>query len=56
MSDPTLVVNYDCDQFVLSKFEPIRETMFPYLTNVEGLNLAALAFEKDVAMLSCCAS
>jgi mercuric reductase len=33
----------------------LRETMFPYLTNVEGLKLATLAFEKDVAMLSCCA-
>jgi mercuric reductase len=33
----------------------LRETMFPYLTNTEGLRLAALAFEKDVAMLSCCA-
>ena len=33
----------------------LRETMFPYLTNVEGIKLAALAFEKDVAMLSCCA-
>jgi len=33
----------------------LRQTMFPYLTNVEGLKLAALAFEKDVAMLSCCA-
>ncbi|MER3545374.1 MAG: mercury(II) reductase [Chloroflexota bacterium] len=33
----------------------LRETMFPYLTNVEGLKLAALSFEKDVAKLSCCA-
>ena len=33
----------------------MRETMFPYLTNVEGLKLAAVAFEKDVALLSCCA-
>jgi pyruvate/2-oxoglutarate dehydrogenase complex dihydrolipoamide dehydrogenase (E3) component len=33
----------------------LRQTMFPYLTNVEGLKLAALALEKDVAMLSCCA-
>jgi len=33
----------------------LRETMFSYLTNVEGLKLAALAFEKDVARLSCCA-
>jgi mercuric reductase len=33
----------------------ISDTLFPYLTQVEGLKLAALAFEKDVAMLSCCA-
>jgi len=35
--------------------EQLRGTMFPYLTNVEGLKLAALGFEKDVSMLSCCA-
>ncbi len=33
----------------------LRGTIFPYLTNVEGLKLTALAFEKDVARLSCCA-
>jgi mercuric reductase len=33
----------------------LRETMFPYLTNVEGVKLAAVAFEKDIALLSCCA-
>ena len=33
----------------------LRETMFPYQTNAEGLKLATLAFEKDVAKLSCCA-
>ncbi len=33
----------------------LRKTMFPYLTNVEGLKLAVLGLEKDVAMLSCCA-
>jgi mercury(II) reductase len=33
----------------------LAETIFPYLTTVEGLKLAALAFEKDVARLSCCA-
>ncbi len=33
----------------------LRETLFPYLTNVEALKLAALGFEKDVEMLSCCA-
>ena len=35
--------------------QQLRETMFPYLTNSEALKLATLAFEKDVAMLSCCA-
>ncbi len=33
----------------------LAETIFPYLTTVEGLKLAALSFEQDVAMLSCCA-
>jgi len=31
------------------------ETIFPYLTTVEGLRLAAQAFEKDVTKMSCCA-
>ncbi|MGH6803749.1 MAG: mercury(II) reductase [Methyloceanibacter sp.] len=35
--------------------EALGETIFPYLTTVEGLKLAALSFEKDVAKLSCCA-
>jgi mercuric reductase len=29
--------------------------LFPYLTMVEGLKLAAQTFTKDVAQLSCCA-
>jgi pyruvate/2-oxoglutarate dehydrogenase complex dihydrolipoamide dehydrogenase (E3) component len=33
----------------------LAETIFPYLTMVEGLKLAAQTFEKDVAKLSCCA-
>ena len=33
----------------------LGETIFPYLTTVEGLKLAAQAFKKDVAKLSCCA-
>ncbi|MCH8197496.1 MAG: mercury(II) reductase [Proteobacteria bacterium] len=33
----------------------LAETIFPYLTTVEGLKLAALSFEQDVSMLSCCA-
>jgi len=30
-------------------------TIFPYLTNVEGIKLAAQTFDMDVAKLSCCA-
>lgn len=33
----------------------LAETLFPYLTTVEGLKLAALAFNRDLATLSCCA-
>ncbi|KAB2855805.1 MAG: mercury(II) reductase, partial [Bauldia sp.] len=33
----------------------LGEMIFPYLTTVEGLKLAALAFSKDVEKLSCCA-
>jgi mercury(II) reductase len=35
--------------------EQLAETIFPYLTTVEGLKLAAQSFAKDVAKLSCCA-
>ena len=31
----------------------LAESIFPYLTTVEGLKLAAQTFEKDVAKLSC---
>lgn len=34
----------------------LRGMLFPYLTQVEGLKLAALTFEKDVTQLSCCAN
>ncbi len=33
----------------------LGETIFPYLTTVEGLKLAAQTFDKDVSRLSCCA-
>jgi mercuric reductase len=33
----------------------LAEELFPYLTMVEGLKLAAQAFTKDVRTLSCCA-
>ncbi len=35
--------------------DELARVLFPYLTLVEGLKLAAQAFEKDVALLSCCA-
>ncbi|MFQ5942418.1 MAG: mercury(II) reductase [Anaerolineales bacterium] len=34
----------------------LADSLFPYLTQVEGLRLAALSFDKDVALLSCCAA
>jgi len=36
-------------------YEDLGETIFPYLTTVEGLKLAAQTFDMDVKMLSCCA-
>ena len=36
-------------------YDALGAMIFPYLTNVEGLKLAAQTFEKDVATLSCCA-
>lgn len=36
-------------------YAELGEMIFPYLTTVEGLKLAAQTFDKDVAMLSCCA-
>ncbi len=33
----------------------LADQLFPYLTMVEGLKLAAQTFSKDVAQLSCCA-
>ena len=33
----------------------LADMIFPYLTTVEGLKLAAQTFEKDVTKLSCCA-
>ena len=35
--------------------DDLTGTLFPYLTQVEGLKLAALTFSKDVTKLSCCA-
>jgi mercuric reductase len=35
--------------------EELGDTIFPYLTAVEGVKLAAQGFKKDVKKLSCCA-
>jgi mercuric reductase len=35
--------------------EDLADQLFPYLTMVEGLKLAAQTFSKDVKQLSCCA-
>lgn len=35
--------------------QDLKETLVPYLTMAEGLKLAALTFDTDVAKLSCCA-
>ena len=36
--------------------EDLNSTFLPYLTLSEGIKLAAQAFTKDVAKLSCCAA
>jgi mercuric reductase len=36
-------------------YTELGEMIFPYLTTVEGLKLAAQTFDKDVSKLSCCA-
>lgn len=35
--------------------QELTDQLFPYLTMVEGLKLAAQTFNKDVKQLSCCA-
>jgi mercuric reductase len=35
--------------------DDLADTIFPYLTTVEGLKLAAQTFDRDVNKLSCCA-
>lgn len=36
-------------------YRDLSDMLFPYLTQAEGIKLAALAFRKDVGKLSCCA-
>jgi len=34
--------------------DDLTTTLFPYLTYVEALRLAAVSFDKDLSTLSCC--
>ena len=36
--------------------DDLTSTLHPYLTHAEGIKLAALTFDKDIATLSCCAA
>jgi len=47
----TMVMALKCNMTA----KALGETIFPYLTTVEGLKLAAQSFGKDVTKLSCCA-
>jgi mercuric reductase len=50
ITEPTLAIKYGLT------IEDLTGTFHPYLTLSEGIKLAAQAFSKDVAKLSCCAS
>ncbi|WP_289897220.1 hypothetical protein [Leclercia adecarboxylata] len=49
------------DKFITTDYlqqcpvQELADQLFPYLTMVEGLKLAAQTFSKDVKQLSCCA-
>ena len=47
--EPTLAIRFGLT------IDDLTSTLHPYLTLSEGIKLAALTFEKDVATLSCCA-
>ena len=48
--EPTLAVKYGLT------IEDLVDTFHPYLTFGEGIRLAAQAFDREVATLSCCAA
>src|SRR2546425_7974412 len=50
ITEPTLVIKFGLT------IEDVTSTFHPYLTLSEGIKLAAQAFTKDVAKLSCCAA
>jgi mercuric reductase len=50
MAEATLAVRF------YLRIEDLTSTFHPYLTLSEGMKLAALAFDRDVKTLSCCAA
>ena len=62
---PRALANFDTRGFIklvadaetdrLLGVQDLADQLFPYLTMVEGLKLAAQTFTKDVKQLSCCA-
>ncbi|MDR8578455.1 mercuric reductase, partial [Klebsiella pneumoniae] len=63
---PRALANFDTRGFIKlvveegsgrnsSTQQELADQLFPYLTMVEGLKLAAQTFNKDVKQLSCCA-
>lgn len=50
VTEPALAIKFGLT------IEDLTSTFHPYLTLSEGIKLAALAFTKDVAKLSCCAA
>lgn len=50
ITEPTLAIKFGLT------IEDITSTFHPYLTLSEGIKLAAQAFDKDLAKLSCCAA
>jgi mercuric reductase len=50
ITEPALAIRFGLT------IEDLASTFHPYLTLSEGIKLAAQAFDKDVAKLSCCAA
>ncbi len=50
ITEPALAIRFGLT------IEDLTSTLHPYLTLSEGIKLAAQAFTKDVAKLSCCAA
>ncbi|MGE6523673.1 hypothetical protein ACQKEQ_30895, partial [Pseudomonas aeruginosa] len=54
---PPMICSVACRAAIRHRMtvQELADQLFPYLTMVEGLKLAAQTFNKDVKQLSCCA-